>query len=56
MKERLKESERERERERERADYRKEKVYFSITFVKCTMCQESKIARVEIVSVGIAFN
>ena len=38
------------------ADYGIEKAYFSITFVTCTMRRESKIARVETVSVGTSFN
>ena len=38
------------------ADSKIEKVYFSITFVRCTMRRESKIARMETVIVGIGFN
>ena len=38
------------------ADSKIEKVYFSITFVRCTMRRESKIVRMETVIVGIGFN
>ena len=38
------------------ADSKIEKVYFSITFVTCTMHRESKIVRMETVVVGISFN
>ena len=38
------------------ADSKIEKVYFSITFVKCAMHRESKIVRMETVVVGIGFN
>ena len=38
------------------ADSKIEKVYFSITFVRCAMHRESKIVRMETVVVGIGFN